>query len=101
MSRKDYLCKTCNKYTPVDCSHIKLGDEVSFTTKYSTSNSARFSAKSGTVVKLTNDTCEVLANKKIYIKNIKDVSPENAPNPLTYALFGTCECKQLDTTKEV
>ncbi|WP_449193658.1 hypothetical protein [Acinetobacter baumannii] len=70
---KDYNCPTCKKMIPVDRSKIKAGDEVSFCRVTQSSKSARFSSR-----------------------DIRDVSPVDAPSPLTYAFVGTCECKEAE-----
>lgn len=101
MATYDYRCKSCDKYIPVDRSNIKVGDEVSFTTTYETSNSARFSSKTGKVIDIAGDICEVVVKKKSYFKNIRDVSPDDAPNPLTYALFGLCKCSKEETPNDI
>lgn len=101
MAKQDYRCENCKKYIPIDHSKIKVGDEVSFTTTYETSNSARFSSKTGKVIDIVGDICEVVVKKKSYFKNIRDVSPDNAPNPLTYALFGLCKCSKEETPNDI
>ncbi|MEO3358565.1 hypothetical protein [Acinetobacter haemolyticus] len=97
MAAYDYRCESCDKYIPVDRSNIKVGDDVSFTTTYQTSRTARFSSKQGTVKAITGDVCEINVGKKTYLRNIADVSPTDAPNALTYALFGTCKCNKEAT----
>ena len=97
MAAYDYRCESCDKYIPVDRSNIKVGDAVSFTTTYQTSRTARFSSKEGKVKAIIGDICEISVAKKVYVKNIADVSPTDAPNALTYALFGTCKCDKEAT----
>ena len=70
---------------------------ISFTTTYQTSRTARFSSKEGKVKAIIGDICEISVAKKVYVKNIADVSPTDAPNVLTYALFGTCKCDKEAT----
>lgn len=94
---KEYRCESCKKYIPADRSTIKVGDNVSFTTTYQTTNSARYSSKTGKVIAISNEICEIVIKKKIYLKNIKAVTPNGAPSALTYALFGTCECTKEET----
>ena len=101
MAKQDYRCDNCKKYIPIDHSKINVGDEVSFTTTYQTSNSARFSSKTGKVIGIEGDICEVVVKKKNYFKNIRDVSPDDAPNPLTYALFGLCKCSKEETPNDI
>ncbi len=94
---KEYRCESCKKYIPADHSIIKVGDSVRFTTTYQTTNSARYSSKTGKVIAIANGVCEIVIKKKSYFKNIKAVTPDDAPSPLTYALFGTCICTKEET----
>ncbi len=89
----DYQCDICKKYKAVDRSKIEIGDDVNFTTKVSTSRSIRLTSKSGTVVARDGDALMVNSNSKLYNLHISEVTPEDAPNNLTYALFGICDCE--------
>lgn len=91
---KDYNCPTCKKMIPVDRSEIKAGDSVSFCKTIQTSKSARFSTKEGIVDCREGDVVLVKYRQEIIPLNVKDVSPVDAPSPLTYAFVGTCECKE-------
>ncbi|HAV4522300.1 hypothetical protein [Acinetobacter baumannii] len=91
---KKYKCPSCKKMIPVDSSEIKAGDEVSFCKVMQTSKSARFSSREGIVECREGDVVLVKYRKEIIPLNIKDVSPVDAPSPLTYAFVGTCECKE-------
>ncbi|EKB36563.1 hypothetical protein ACT4U1_16170 [Acinetobacter baumannii] len=91
---KDYNCPTCKKMIPVDRSEIKAGDTVSFCKKIQTSKSARFSTKEEIVDCREEDVVLVKYRKELIPLNIKDVSPVDAPSPLTYAFVGTCECEE-------
>lgn len=88
-----HQCDICKKYKAVDRSKIKIGDDVKFTVKVSTSRSIRLTSKSGTVVARDENALMVRARKSIYNLDLSEVTPEGAPNNLTYALFGTCECE--------
>ncbi|MFY1367035.1 hypothetical protein ACORPH_15995, partial [Acinetobacter baumannii] len=85
---KDYNCPTCKKMIPVDRSKIKAGDEVSFCRVTQSSKSARFSSREGVVDCREGDVVLVKYRKEIIPLNIKDVSPVDAPSPLTYAFVG-------------
>ncbi|WPP56301.1 hypothetical protein SOI69_03255 [Acinetobacter pittii] len=90
---KDYNCPACKKMIPVDRADIKAGDEVSFCKVTQTSKSARFSSKEGIVECREGDVVLVKHRKEIIPLNINDVTPADAPSPLTYAFVGTCECE--------
>ncbi|EEY78940.1 hypothetical protein HMPREF0012_01809 [Acinetobacter calcoaceticus RUH2202] len=90
---KNYNCSTCKKMIPVDRSEIKAGDEVSFCKVTQTSKSARFSSREGIVECREGDVVLVKYRKELIPLNIKDVSPSDAPSPLTYAFVGTCGCE--------
>ncbi|MDC4973707.1 hypothetical protein OHW13_17600 [Acinetobacter baumannii] len=93
---KNYKCPTCNKVIPVDHSEIKAGDKVSFCRVTQSSKSARFSSREGIVDCREGDVVLVKYRKEIIPLNIKDVSPVDAPSPLTYAFVGTCEYKEAE-----
>lgn len=89
---RNYNCPTCKKIIPADRSLIKAGDRVSFCKVTGNSRSTRFSSKEGVVTERTGDIVSVKYRKESLVFNIKDVSPADAPSPLTYAFSGTCEC---------
>lgn len=89
---RNYQCPECNKMIPVDRSAIKAGDTVSFCKINQTSRSARFSSKEGKVINRVGDQVTVQYRKEIIKFDIDAVTPADAPNPLTYAFSGTCEC---------
>lgn len=89
---KNYNCPTCNKIIPVDRSSIKAGDKVSFCKVTAHSRSARYSSKEGVITERDGDIVSVKYRRESLVFNINDVTPADAPNPLTYAFCGTCEC---------
>jgi len=89
---RNYQCPKCRKMIPVDRSTIKAGDAVSFCKINQTSRSARFSSKEGKVISRDGDQVTVQYRKEIIKFDIEAVTPADAPNPLTYAFSGTCEC---------
>nr|EKX1173393.1 hypothetical protein [Acinetobacter baumannii] len=53
-------------------------------------------SKEGIVDCREGDVVLVKYRKEIIPLNIKDVSPVDAPSPLTYAFVGACECKEAE-----
>ncbi|MGF2881823.1 hypothetical protein VSN93_17470 [Acinetobacter johnsonii] len=70
---KEYRCESCKKYIPADHSTIKVGDNVSFTTTYQTTNSARYSSKTGKVIAIANGVCEIVVKRKATSKILKQL----------------------------
>ena len=93
----NYSCPTCDKKIPVDRSQIKTGDKVNFCKTTSNSSSAYFSSKEGVVSDRTGDVVIVLSKKQSIPMHIDDVTPADAPSPLTYAFVGICECAKETT----
>lgn len=89
---KNYNCPTCGKIIPVDRLAIKAGDEVTFCKVTNNARSTRFSSKEGVVSDRTGDVVIVTHKKQSIPMHISDVTPSDAPSPLTYAFCGTCEC---------
>ncbi|MCW2478869.1 hypothetical protein [Candidatus Symbiopectobacterium sp. NZEC135] len=91
-----YRCPKCNKMIPVDKSSIKAGDKVNIlierAKRTSRSTSIRYSSKKVTVVEVNNDLVKVRFGSNIEELTLDDVTPADAPNTLTYAFIGMCEC---------
>lgn len=93
-----YRCPKCDKMIPVDKSSIKAGDKVNILierakcTSRSTSISYSYSSKKITVVEVNNDLVKVRFGSNIEELALDDVTPADAPNTLTYAFIGRCEC---------
>lgn len=91
-----YRCPKCDKMIPVDKSSIKAGDKVNIllerVKRTPRSTSIRYSTKKVTVVEVNNDLVKVRFGSNIEELALDDVTPADAPNTLTYAFIGMCEC---------
>lgn len=92
-----YRCSSCHKPLPIDHSQIKVGDKVTFSyqvmkiTKNRTS--IKISERTGTVVSISSPRVEIIYRGSRQWLELTDVTPYDAPNALTAALQGLCECK--------
>lgn len=95
-----YRCGKCDKFKKPDLSQIGIGSTVSFTvaTKPS-SRTMRFSSKTGVVTGVEGDALTIKVKRGgTYVEKRQNVTPEGAPNALTYAFCGTCECEETGGT---
>lgn len=88
----EYRCKTCDKFIPVDQAAIKPGDKVNFTKTVVNGQRIRMTCVTGIVQAADKDTLKVMYRGKTMVIPRNGASPTDAPNPLTYAFGGTCEC---------
>ncbi|WP_323636258.1 hypothetical protein [Pectobacterium polaris] len=91
-----YRCTKCDKMLPVDKSSIKAGDKVNVlierVKQSKRSTNIRYSTKKVTVIEVNNDLVKVQFGDGVKELLLDDVSPADAPNTLTYAFIGVCEC---------
>lgn len=90
-----YLCPTCDKFIPADKAAIKPGDKVKFSKSVSKGQRIRITSVTGIVQSADADTCKVRYRGEVLLIPRSQLSPDDAPNPLTYAFCGTCECQSL------
>ncbi len=99
MSHK-YRCEVCNKFIRPDEFDISVGDKVNFqlsVTKCSAKGmSVKVSSRTGTVLSLNSGLAEVFARGNTLRIPLDQLTPIDAPSPLTYAFCGTCECIKSD-----
>ncbi|MEQ9904992.1 hypothetical protein [Pectobacterium aroidearum] len=93
---RKYRCTKCYKMLPVDKSSIKAGDKVNIlierVKQSKRSTNIRYSTKKVTVIEVNNDLVKVQFGDGVKELLLDDVSPADAPNTLTYAFIGVCEC---------
>ncbi|WP_113632192.1 hypothetical protein DUT67_14680 [Pectobacterium peruviense] len=91
-----YRCTKCDKMLPVDKSSIKAGDKVNIlierVKQSQRSTNIRYSTKKVTVIEVNNDLVKIQFGDGVKELSLDDVSPADAPNTLTYAFIGVCEC---------
>lgn len=91
-----YRCSKCDKMLPIDKSSIKAGDKVNIlierTKRTPSSTSIRYSSNKVSVVEVNNDLVKARFGSNIEELTLDDVTPADAPNTLTYAFIGMCEC---------
>lgn len=92
----NYLCSVCNKFLPIDKSQIKTGDKVSISVATVNKNGSRvrYTSKKSSVVDVSGDSVTVISGRKEMVVSLDVVSPAEAPNPLTVAFIGICDCKR-------
>lgn len=99
MSHK-YRCEVCNKFIRPDVFDISVGDKVNFqlsVTKCSANGmSVKVSSRTGKVLSINTGLAEVFAMGNTLRIPLEQLTPIDAPNPLTYAFCGTCECSKSD-----
>ncbi|TQI78736.1 hypothetical protein FHU10_1223 [Serratia fonticola] len=92
-----YRCSSCHKPLPIDHSKIKVGDKVDFSYQVTkiTKNGAsiKISSRTGKVVSVTSTHAEVTYRGVNHLMELTDITPYDAPNALTIAMQGLCECK--------
>jgi hypothetical protein len=90
----DYKCEACGKFKKPNTDNISPGDKVTFTVTTNTFRSVRMKSVTGKVVSFTDrGSLLVKSGKYTHLLNKSEVLPVDAPSSITYALFGTCECK--------
>lgn len=89
-------CPVCNKFLPIDKSQIKAGDKVSISIGIANKNGTRirYTSKRACVVDITGDNATVTSGRKKMVVSLDVVSPVDAPNALTIAFIGECDCKE-------
>ena len=92
----NYRCSVCNKFLPIDKSQIKTGDKVSISVGTVNKNGSRvrYSSKKASVVDVSGDSVTVISGRKEMVVSLDVVSPAEAPNALTVAFIGKCDCKR-------
>lgn len=92
----DYKCEACGKYKKREVSQIGVGDKVNFAiTTQPSSRTMRMSSKEGVVTEVNGDVLTIkVKHCRPYKLHRENVTPEGAPNALTYALFGRCYCSE-------
>jgi hypothetical protein len=92
-----YFCDTCNKPQRIDPTTLQVGDEVNFTVSTIGRSKASFKSRAGTITAIYGDKCSIETgrgkNKTIIVRSLSELTPSDAPSPLTYA-FGECKCGQ-------
>lgn len=93
MSRAKYHCPTCGKLKRIEGPvTMALGDKVNFTITSENGRSVRAKAAKGTLIELLDCSAIVTCKGKNYQVPRVSVTPEDMPNPLTYAFSELCEC---------
>lgn len=93
LHRDTRRCPVCEKFLPVDRSKIAIGDQVSFMASTAQGLSFKFSGKKGVVEAIQpEDVILIKYRGEIYSRAREDVSPADAPTPLTMAFIGVCQC---------
>ncbi|OKP27651.1 hypothetical protein [Serratia fonticola] len=91
-----HRCSLCHKPLPIDHSQIKVGDKVTFsyqvTKMTQTKTSVKISERTGTVVSISSPRVEIIYRGSRQWLELTDVTPYDAPNALTVAFQGLCEC---------
>ena len=93
LHRDTRRCPKCEMFLPIDRSKIAVGDQVSFMASSSRGRSVKFSGKKGVVEAIQPDDVILIKYRgEIYTRAREDVSPADAPTPLTMAFIGVCQC---------
>ncbi|CAB1217913.1 MULTISPECIES: hypothetical protein [Klebsiella/Raoultella group] len=92
----NYRCSVCNKFLAIDKSQIKTGDKVSISVGTANKNGTRirYTSKRACVVDITGDSVTVTSGRKEMVVSLDVVSPLDAPNALTVAFIGECNCRR-------
>lgn len=92
----NYRCSVCDKFLPIDKSQIKTGDKVSISIGTANKNGTRirYTSKRACVVDITGDSVTVTSGREKMVVSLDMVSPADAPNALTVAFIGKCDCKE-------
>ncbi|ENL1650463.1 hypothetical protein AB4U24_004838 [Raoultella ornithinolytica] len=92
----NYRCSVCDKFLPIDKSQIKTGDKVSISVGTVNKNGSRvrYTSKKARVVDVSGDSVTVISGRKEMVVSLDVVSPAEAPNALTVAFIGECDCKR-------
>ncbi|HFC9831760.1 hypothetical protein [Raoultella ornithinolytica] len=92
----NYRCSVCDKFLPIDKSQIKTGDKVSISVGTVNKNGSRvrYTSKKASVVDVSGDSVTVISGRKEMVVSLDVVSPAEAPNALTVAFIGICDCKR-------
>lgn len=90
----NYRCSVCDKFLPIDKSQIKTGDKVSISVGTANKNGTkiRYTSKRACVVDITGDSVTVTSGQKEIVVSLDVASPVDAPNALTVAFIGECNC---------
>ncbi len=103
MSHK-YRCEVCNKFIRPDEFDIYVGDKVNFqisVTKISAKRtSVKVSSRTGKILSINAEMAEVAARGNTLNIPLDQLTPIDAPSPLTYAFCGTCECGKAEEVKK-
>lgn len=91
----NYRCSICNKFLPIDKSQIKTGDKVSISVGTANKNGTkiRYTSKKACVVDISGYAVTVTTGRKEMVVSLDLVSPADAPNALTVAFIGECDCR--------
>jgi len=93
MSRDKYHCPVCGKLKRIEGPvTMALGDKVNFTITAVNGREVRAKAAKGTLVELQPLSAIVSCKGVLHQVKRDSVTPEDAPNPLTYAFSELCEC---------
>lgn len=93
MSRDKYHCQSCGKLKRIEGPvTMALGDKVNFTITAVNGRKVRAKAAKGTLVELQRLSAIVSCKGVLHQVKRDSVTPEDAPNPLTYAFSELCEC---------
>ena len=92
----NYRCSVCNKFLPIDKSQIKTGDKVSISVGTANKNGTkiRYTSKKACVVDISGYAVTVTTGRKEMVVSLDLVSAADAPNALTVAFIGECDCKE-------
>ena len=100
----NYRCEICSKFIRPDEFDISVGDKVNFqlsVTKCSAKRtSVKVSSRTGKVLSINAETAEVVARGNTFRIPLEQLTPIDAPSPLTYAFCGTCECGKAEEVKK-
>lgn len=93
MSRDKYHCPSCGKLKRIEGPvTMAIGDKVNFTITAENGFRVRTKAAKGTLVELQTLSAIVSSKGRLYQVKRDSVTPEDMPNPLTYAFSELCEC---------
>lgn len=95
----DYRCEACGKYRKPEKREFAVGDKVKFATTVSyPSGRMRTTSREGEVLgRFVGEGGPVLRVKVLRVKvpmSVREAHclPPDAPDPLTYVMFGVCGC---------
>lgn len=88
-----YFCDKCDKPQRIDPTTLKVGDEVNFTVSTIGRSTASFKSRTGKITVIEGVNCCVETKTKVHVLPLNELTPSDAPSPLTYA-FGECKCVQ-------